>query len=76
MKFEILKNDNKSNARTGKLHTAHGVIETPIFMPVGTRGSVKAVHQRELSEDIKESWWAENKARILDLIGVDDADHR
>ena len=42
-----------SNARAGVISTAHGEIETPIFMPVGTCGTVKAVHQRELAEDIK-----------------------
>ncbi len=53
MKFEILKRDNKTKAKTGILYTDHGKIETPIFMPVGTVGSVKAVHQKELDEDIK-----------------------
>ncbi|MBL7857215.1 MAG: tRNA guanosine(34) transglycosylase Tgt [Cyclobacteriaceae bacterium] len=53
MKFELKANDPQSSARAGMLHTDHGVIETPIFMPVGTAGSVKAVHQRELENDIK-----------------------
>ncbi len=53
MKFEITDRDTSSNARAGKLTTAHGQIETPIFMPVGTAGSVKAVHIRELEQDIK-----------------------
>ena len=53
MKFEILNKDKKSSAKTGIISTDHGKIETPIFMPVGTIGSVKAVHQRELEEDIK-----------------------
>ena len=53
MKFELQKTDEKTNARAGLITTDHGVIETPIFMPVGTLGSVKAVHQRELSDDIK-----------------------
>lgn len=53
MHFDLLKTDEKSKARVGELHTDHGVIETPIFMPVGTAGTVKAVHQRELKEDIK-----------------------
>lgn len=53
MKFEILKKDTITKAKTGKIYTEHGVIETPIFMPVGTVGSVKSVHQRELVEDIK-----------------------
>ena len=52
MHFEVLQNDLKTNARTGMLHTDHGVIETPIFMPVGTAGSVKGVHQQELRDDV------------------------
>ncbi len=52
MEFIIQHTDKASKARTGVLKTAHGEIETPIFMPVGTAGSVKAVHQRELKEDI------------------------
>ncbi|MBT1687519.1 tRNA guanosine(34) transglycosylase Tgt [Dawidia soli] len=53
MKFDLLATDPGSSARAGLLHTGHGVIETPIFMPVGTAGSVKAVHQRELEQDIQ-----------------------
>lgn len=53
MKFEIHKKDAYSKARAGEITTAHGVIETPMFMPVGTVASVKSVHQRELKEDIK-----------------------
>lgn len=53
MKFELQSTDKKSKARTGLLTTDHGQIETPIFMPVGTVASVKAVHQTELVEDIK-----------------------
>lgn len=53
MKFEIQKSDPSSWARAGILHTPHGDIHTPIFMPVGTVGSVKAVHAYELQEDIK-----------------------
>ena len=52
MKFEINAKDAQSKARAGKVTTDHGVIETPIFMPVGTMGTVKGVHQRELREDI------------------------
>ncbi len=52
MFFELEKTDPYSKARTGTLTTAHGKIQTPIFMPVGTVASVKAVHQRELEEDI------------------------
>jgi queuine tRNA-ribosyltransferase len=53
LKFNLLHTDKNSKARVGVLETDHGPIETPIFMPVGTAGTVKAVHQRELKEDIK-----------------------
>jgi queuine tRNA-ribosyltransferase len=52
MKFDLLKTDPQSQARAGTITTDHGVIETPIFMPVGTVASVKGVHQRELKEEI------------------------
>ena len=52
MQFEIQHSDTKTNARVGLITTDHGTIETPIFMPVGTAGSVKAVHQHELTDDI------------------------
>ncbi len=52
MKFSIQSKDAQSRARAGVITTAHGDIPTPIFMPVGTAGSVKAVHQRELEQDI------------------------
>jgi len=52
MKFDLLHTDINSKARAGVITTDHGVIETPIFMPVGTAGTVKGVHQRELKEDI------------------------
>ena len=48
--FELLKTDTTSKARLGRLTTAHGVIETPVFMPVGTQASVKALDPRELLE--------------------------
>ena len=53
MKFELQYTDNSSNARAGLITTDHGEVETPIFMPVGTVGSVKAVQMYELKEDIK-----------------------
>lgn len=53
MQFDIHQQDPNSSARTGTLHTDHGTISTPIFMPVGTVASVKAVHQHELVDDIK-----------------------
>ncbi len=52
MKFDLGHKDPKSNARAGVISTDHGAIETPVFMPVGTAGTVKAVHQRELADDI------------------------
>ncbi|MBR4325800.1 MAG: tRNA guanosine(34) transglycosylase Tgt [Bacteroidales bacterium] len=52
MKFKITHTDTRTNARTGVISTDHGDVPTPIFMPVGTVGSVKGVHQRELSDDI------------------------
>ncbi|MBN7813298.1 tRNA guanosine(34) transglycosylase Tgt [Algoriphagus sp. H41] len=53
MKFTLAQKDTQTKARAGTLTTDHGTIQTPIFMPVGTAGTVKAVHQRELKEDIK-----------------------
>lgn len=53
MKFELQKQDPGSKARAGRISTDHGEILTPIFMPVGTAGTVKGVHQRELKEDVK-----------------------
>lgn len=53
MKFTIQHNDNQTKARAGEIETAHGKIQTPIFMPVGTAATVKAVHQHELRDDIK-----------------------
>lgn len=53
MHFELIHSDEKTKARAGKFHTDHGVIETPIFMPVGTAGTVKGVHQHELNNDIQ-----------------------
>ena len=53
MNFELLKTDTLTKARAGRITTDHGIIETPIFMPVGTVASVKGVQQRELTEDIK-----------------------
>lgn len=52
MKFDLLQKGPQSKARAGIITTDHGVIETPIFMPVGTVGTVKGVHQRELKDDI------------------------
>lgn len=53
MHFDLKHSDSKTKARAGVFHTDHGAIETPIFMPVGTAGTVKGVHQHELKEDIQ-----------------------
>ncbi|MCF0198105.1 MAG: tRNA guanosine(34) transglycosylase Tgt [Bacteroidaceae bacterium] len=53
MTFQLQKTDDKSQARAGLITTAHGQIETPIFMPVGTLGTVKGVLQRDLKEEVK-----------------------
>ena len=53
MKFDLKITDPKSKARAGTITTDHGVIETPIFMPVGTVGTVKGVHQNELKNQVK-----------------------
>jgi len=53
MKFELQHTDPKTSARAGEITTDHGTIETPIFMPVGTVGSVKGVHFRDLKDDVK-----------------------
>ncbi len=53
MKFDLLNKDLNTKARAGIIHTDHGDIETPIFMPVGTAGTVKAIHQRDLLDDIR-----------------------
>src|SRR5450432_112114 len=50
MKFTLHANDLKTKARAGMLHTGHGEIPTPIFMPVGTAGTVKTIHQHELKK--------------------------
>lgn len=53
MHFDLLHTDTATKARAGVLHTDHGDIETPIFMPVGTVATVKAVHQHELKDDVQ-----------------------
>ena len=52
MSFDLLHTDPSSSARAGVLHLPHGDVETPIFMPVGTAGTVKAVHQQELKDQV------------------------
>lgn len=53
MHFDLIHSDSATKARAGVLHTDHGTIETPIFMPVGTAGTVKGVHQHEIRDDIE-----------------------
>ena len=53
MNFKIIKEDKSSNARNGTFETSHGKVETPIFMPVGTAGTVKGIHQHEIEKDTK-----------------------
>ncbi len=53
MKFTITQTDNNSKARAGVIETDRGQIKTPIFMPVGTQGTVKGVNQTELAERVK-----------------------
>jgi len=71
MTFELTAVDLKSNARAGVLFTDHGLIETPIFMPVGTAGSVKAVHQTELKEEIKAQIILSNTYHLFLRPGLD-----
>ncbi len=53
--FNLIHKDPKSSARLGEINTDHGKIQTPVFMPVGTNATIRAVHQRELREDINPS---------------------
>ena len=53
MKFKVIATNSDSNARAGLISTDHGDIETPIFMPVGTVGAVKAVQMPDLANDVK-----------------------
>ncbi len=53
MTFTLQHTDPRSRARAGRIETDHGAIETPIFMPVGTAATVKAVHQHELEHEIR-----------------------
>jgi len=71
MTFDLLKTDDNSQARAGTITTDHGTIETPIFMPVGTVGTVKGVHQRELREDINPDIILGNTYHLYLRPGVD-----
>ncbi len=75
MHFTLLTTDPKSKARAGELHTDHGVVPTPIFMPVGTLGAVKAVHMRELKEDVKASIMLSNTYHLYLRPGTEVLEH-
>lgn len=53
IRYELIKRDAKTGARRGRIHTPHGIIETPVFMPVGTCGTVKAMTPEELRDEVK-----------------------
>jgi queuine tRNA-ribosyltransferase len=71
MFFQLQNKDKLSKARAGEIFTAHGSIKTPVFMPVGTAGSVKGVHQRELDQDIKAQIILGNTYHLYLRPGVD-----
>jgi queuine tRNA-ribosyltransferase len=71
MFFEIKSKDPNSKARAGIVNTAHGLIETPIFMPVGTTGTVKGVQQRELKNDIQAQIILGNTYHLFLRPGID-----
>ena len=75
MKYSILTTDPKSKARAGELLTDHGVVPTPIFMPVGTLGGVKAVHMRELRDDVKASIMLSNTYHLYLRPGMEVIEH-
>ena len=64
LQFNLEKTDSSTKARAGKITTDHGQIATPIFMPVGTVGSVKAVTQQQLMDDVKAQIILGNKKKI------------
>lgn len=81
MDFQLQATAPGSQARAGLITTDHGVIETPIFMPVGTVGSVKAVHMHELADDIKAQIILGNTYHLylrpgMDIIGRAGGLHR
>ena len=71
MEFNITQRDSSSSARAGILTTDHGVIETPVFMPVGTAGAVKALHVKELNEDVRAQIMLGNTYHLYLRPGVD-----
>ncbi len=75
MEFKVLTTDHASHARAGELHTDHGVIPTPIFMPVGTLGAVKAVHPRELRNDLNAPIMLSNTYHLYLRPGMEVIEH-
>jgi queuine tRNA-ribosyltransferase len=71
MQFEIVHSDSDTSARAGVITTAHGIVETPVFMPVGTAGTVKALHTKELREDIRSKIMLANTYHLFLRPGID-----
>jgi queuine tRNA-ribosyltransferase len=71
MQFEIVHADSDTSARAGVITTAHGIVETPVFMPVGTAGTVKALHMKELREDIRSQIMLANTYHLFLRPGTD-----
>jgi queuine tRNA-ribosyltransferase len=71
MDFRILRTDPETKARTGLMELPHGVVETPVFMPVGTAATVKGVHQRELAGDLNTSLILGNTYHLYLRPGID-----
>jgi len=71
MRFTLQHSDPLSNARAGVLHTDHGPIPTPVFMPVGTAATVKGIHQRELKDEIKAPIVLGNTYHLVLRPGID-----
>lgn len=70
-KFTLLHHDPHSSARAGELQLAHGTVPTPVFMPVGTLGALKAVHPRELKEDLDAPMMLSNTYHLYLRPGID-----
>lgn len=75
MNYEVIATNNDTQARAGLITTDHGQIETPIFMPVGTVGAVKAVHMSELRNDIKAQIILGNTYHLYLRPGMDVIEH-
>jgi len=71
MSLKIIKKSKKSQARIGKLHTAHGVIKTPFFMPIATRGAVKGINSFEVEKKLKSEIILSNTYHLLLAPGMD-----